>query len=195
MNPLIDNDGQLYLYDDFINKKQSDTLFGKLIEELQWSSETIKIYGKIITVPRLVCWYGNEGAVYSYSGIKHLPLAWTSTLQHLKHSIEQHTQQKFNSVLANLYRNETDSMGWHADKEKELGKNPYIASLSLGEQRRFNIRHNKTQKVHNILLRHGSLLVMAGSFQHHWQHCIPKSRKPKKTRINLTFRQIIIPGG
>jgi len=193
MNPYIENDGQLYLFDDFISGAQANDLFDKLMEELQWTSEAIKIYGKTITVPRLVCWYGDKGAIYSYSGITHSPLPWTPALLQVKKSIEQCGQQTFNSVLANLYRNEMDSMGWHADKEKELGKNPTIASLSLGEERRFSLRHNKTKQVHNIALRHGSLVIMAGSFQHHWQHCIPKSKPPKNARINLTFRNIIIP--
>jgi len=193
MNFSINNDGYLSLHDNFIQNLPANDLFEKLLQELQWTNESIKLYGKTITVPRLVCWYGDKGALYSYSGIKHTPLPWTSTLQQLRRLIEQHTQQTFNSVLANLYRSETDSMGWHADKEKELGENPTIASVSLGEERRFDIRHNKTKHVHNILLRHGSLLVMAGSFQHHWQHRIPKSRTPKNARINLTFRNILLP--
>ena len=79
--------------------------------------------------------------------------------------------------MANLYRNGSDSMGCHADDEKELGKNPLIASLSLGEQRLIKFRHGKSKDVVDLVLSHGDLLIMAGEIQHHWKHEIPKTKK------------------
>lgn len=82
-------------------------------------------------------------------------------------------------------------MGCHADDEKELGLNPVIASLSLGDERLFKLRHKKRKETLDIILDHGDLLVMAGALQHYWMHSVPKTRNFKKPRINLTFRKIM----
>lgn len=190
---LASRDGELYYRPDFIPEPEALTLFERLLEELAWQEEVIIIAGRHIKVPRLMCWYGDEGAAYRYSGVSHQPLPWTNTLLELKQRIEGDCGQHFNSVLGNLYRNGQDSMGWHADKEKELGENPFIASLSLGEERLFKIRHNKTDATVDLTLANGSLLLMGGSLQHHWRHCLPKMRAAKSARINLTFRTIVLP--
>ena len=187
---LAKQDGEVYYLEHFIDQQEATKLHAKLLKELDWQEEQITLYGKAITVPRLVCWYGDPAAEYRYSGVLHRPIPWTSTLLELKQQIESVSQHSFNSVLANLYRDGNDSMGWHADKEKELGKNPYIASLSLGESRLFRLRHNKTKAIFNLELSNGSLLLLGGSLQHHWQHCVPKTREFKRPRINLTFRNI-----
>jgi len=174
----------------FLSELESSELFSILAEQLAWSEETIKMYGKPVKVPRLVCWYGDEGIEYRYSGINHIGLPWTPGLLLLKTRIEQHTHHKFNSVLGNYYRNESDSMGWHADNEKELGKTPCIASISLGEERIFKIRNKKSKEIFQIMLTNGSLLLMSGNFQNEWQHSVPKVNQQKGARINLTYRYI-----
>ena len=83
-------------------------------------------------------------------------------------------------------------MGWHSDDEPELGRDPCIASLSLGSERRFLLRH-KTQSnlpTYEYLLGDGDLLIMDGETQHHWKHQIPKTRRPVGPRINITFRYV-----
>lgn len=187
---LLKQDGEVYYLEHFVSQTLATSLHEKLLKTLDWREEKINIFGKAVTVPRLVCWYGNPGAEYQYSGVLHRPLPWTSTLFGIKQQIESVSQHAFNSVLANLYRDGNDSMGWHADKEKELGINPYIASLSLGESRLFKLRHNKSKTVFNLELSNGSLLLLGGSLQHHWQHCVPKTRACNHSRINLTFRNI-----
>ncbi|HSN23761.1 MAG TPA: alpha-ketoglutarate-dependent dioxygenase AlkB, partial [Methylomicrobium sp.] len=143
-------------------------------------------------VPRLMCWYGDDDAVYHYSGVKHEPLPWTAALSTVRIRIEAFIGGcTFNSVLANLYRDGRDSMGCHADDEKELGINPVIASLSLGDERMFRLHHKMRRSHLDITLGHGDLLIMAGALQHHWLHALPKTRKVKNPRINLTFRRII----
>ena len=117
---------------------------------------------------------------------------WNKELLEIKILIESVCECTFNSVLANLYRNGSDSMGCHADDEKELGTNPVIASLTLGETRLIKFRHTKTKAVENIELRRGDLLIMAGEIQHHWRHELPKTKKPKKERINLTYRRVVL---
>lgn len=188
--PLLSHDGELELFDHFIPAVEAEVLFCQLRDEIAWQEESITLYGKTVKVPRLVCWYGDADATYTYSGTHHIPLPWLPILLTLKVEIEALISHPFNSVLANLYRNQYDSVGWHADNESELGRNPTIASLSLGETRLFKLQHTKTKEIHDISLTSGSLLVMRGALQHHWRHCVPKSTQEKGARINLTFRQI-----
>ncbi len=173
---------------NFLSPAQSDEAFSKLKHELNWRQEAIKLFGKTVLQPRLQAWHGDK--TYTYSGLEMTPQPWSQTLLHLKHLCEQVSQSEFNSVLANLYRDGQDSMGWHQDNETELGLNPVIASLSFGESRRFILRNIETKQKHELELNHGSLVVMAGETQHYWQHSVPKTTKPKHTRINLTFRYI-----
>ena len=151
------------------------------------------MFGKLVQEPRLTAWYCDEGKIYTYSGKTQMPNAWHPTLLEIKNKIETVSEisAKYNSVLCNLYRNGNDSMGWHSDDEKELAQNPIIASVNLGETRRFLFRHkhDKTLK-HELLLTHGSLLIMSGTMQHFWQHAVPKEPKKTEARINLTFRKI-----
>lgn len=184
-------DGEMILYDAFLSGADAATLFDDLRANLPWAKEHLTMFGKTVTAPRLVSWHGDPDAVYTYSRVRHTPCAWTAGLLDAKQRIEAMTGQLFNSVLANLYRNEGDSMGWHADKEKELGDAPFIASLSLGAERLFRARHSKAYTIINVELRSGSLLTMGGAFQKHWRHCVPKSRAPAGPRINLTFRRIV----
>ncbi|NOX43762.1 MAG: alpha-ketoglutarate-dependent dioxygenase AlkB [Gammaproteobacteria bacterium] len=189
-NNLVAYGGDVFYLEHFIDQDGASKLYTHFFNGLDWREEQIKIYGKEITVPRRVCWYGDPDTNYTYSGISHLPTPWTKSLLDLKQKIESATQHRFNSVLANLYRDQNDSMGWHADKEKELGNNPFIASLSLGEPRLFRLRHNKSKEIVELTLSHGSLLLMGGTLQHNWQHCIPKTKLKTAARINLTFREI-----
>ena len=144
--------------------------------------------------PRLTAWYGDAGIAYRYSGITMQPEPWTRMLNEIKTRLEKFSGFTFNSVLLNLYRDGQDSMGWHRDDEKELGKNPAIGSVSFGDCRKFMIRHVQDRSLKNAInITNGSLLLMAGEMQHYWQHSIPKTAKPAGVRINLTFRKIIAP--
>lgn len=187
---LAPRDGELFFVREFLCPYDASILQQQLLTDLEWDEETIVVVGKQVKVPRLVCWYGDPQACYKYSGTIHNPIPWTSGLKLVKTRIEKFSENRFNSVLGNLYRNGTDSMGWHADKEKELGIDPFIASLSLGETRLFKLRHNKSKETINLYLSHGSLLLMGGNLQSRWRHSIPKSRKATHPRINLTFRYI-----
>jgi len=187
---IVPFDGELYLIKQFYLQPESDLLFAQLQADLAWQEEAIFIYGRWVKIPRLMCWYGNAEARYRYSGVNHQPMPWTAALQAIRTKVEEHCQCSFNSVLANLYRDGKDSMGCHADDEKELGLNPVIVSLSLGDERLFKLHHKKRKETLDINLGHGDLLVMAGTLQHHWMHSVPKTKKLKTPRINLTFRKI-----
>ncbi len=188
---LVPCDGELYLLKQFYSQPDADQLFERLITGLPWQEETIFIFGKWRKVPRLMSWHGDPEAFYRYSGVSHQPQPWTAELQSVRTRLQQQCHCEFNSVLANLYRNGEDSMGCHADDEKELGLNPLIASLSLGDERAFKLHHKQQKQNLTINLGHGDLLVMAGALQHHWLHSVPKTKKPKAPRINLTFRKIV----
>lgn len=176
---------------DFMARKDADTLFKELIDTIPWRSDKITVFGKTYDQPRLTAWFGEEGKSYSYSGITMEPLTFPNLLMELKSEIEIATDTKFNSCLANLYRDGQDSNGWHSDDEKELGINPVVASVSLGEARYFHLRHKLNHSLkEKLLLNPGSLLLMMGATQHHWQHQVPKTKRKIGSRINLTFRYI-----
>lgn len=191
MKNLLPFDGYLFLVKGFFDSDVAQDLFVNLLHSLDWQEEQIFLYGRWLKVPRLMCWYGDKGAKYHYSGVSHQPLPWTEPLLLIKQQIEAFYPCDFNSVMANLYRNGSDSMGCHADDEPELGNNPVIASLSLGEERLLKFRHHKRKEVLDVVLSHGDLLLMTSVIQHHWRHELPKTKKKKAERINLTFRKII----
>jgi len=184
---------ELFYYPQFFQAKKADNLLSVLKEGIEWTQNTIRFYGKESLVPRLEAWYGDEGKSYAYSGIYMNPKPWTPELLSIKQAIEPVAGVSFNSVLINYYRNGKDRVAWHSDDEKELGQNPIIGSVSLGAERKFKLRHKQYKAnglKHEILLRHGSFLLMQGTTQHHWMHEIPRTAKPIGPRINLTFRII-----
>ena len=162
----------------------------RLRKEIEWEQHRIKIFGQWVDCPRLSAWYGDLGAIYSYSGLSLTPKAWTPTLLEVHNQLAETIERPFNSVLLNLYRNGNDSMGWHSDDEWELGLNPVIASISLGDSRMMKFRHRSDPEVskYALELSSGSLLIMAGTTQKFWQHEIPKTKKSVGERLNLTFR-------
>jgi alkylated DNA repair dioxygenase AlkB len=186
-------DADLHYHPQFFTKECSDRLLLNLKEKIEWTQNTIRFYGKESLVPRLEAWYGDPGKSYAYSGIQMDPKPWTQELLTIKQAVEPLAEVVFNSVLINYYRDGKDRVAWHSDDEKELGQNPVIGSVSLGAERKFKLRHKQYKSnglKHEILLRHGSFLLMQGSTQHHWMHEIPRTAKPIGPRINLTFRII-----
>ena len=184
-------DAELEYFPNFLNKEKADLLLQKLLKEVPWQQQNIKLFGKEIPQPRLTAFYAEQGISYTYSGLQLKPNSFSTELWELKQKTQELSGFDFNTCLANLYRRGNDSMGWHADDEKVLGKNPVIASISLGGIRRFQFKHktNKDLK-ESIELQHGSLLIMKGSMQHFWKHQLPKTKKEVAPRINLTFRKI-----
>ena len=185
-------DAVFEFYPNFFHKEEADILFQKLLSETSWQHDEISIFGKKMLQPRLTCLFGNEGKPYSYSGLTMQPQPWNSTIMYIKNEVEANCNENFTTVLANLYRNEKDSNGWHADNERELGRNPIIASVSFGEERKFQLKHVSDNNIKlSLNLNHGSLLLMKEGSQIHYKHQIPKASQPKNNRINLTFRTIL----
>ncbi len=176
---------------NFIGKELAETYFDYLLNYVPWQLDHIKIFGKTYPQPRLTALYGNNSKTYTYSSITMRPVPFNKVLEEIKAQTEPIAKVEFTSCLLNLYRSGADSNGWHADDEKELGRNPVIASVSLGQERYFHLKHRVRKDLrYKILLEPGSLLIMQGSTQHHWLHQIPKSKKALGPRINLTFRSI-----
>lgn len=184
------HDGAFLHAQEFLKKQESDSYFKELKDKIDWHQEKMKIYGKELPFPRLTAWYGDDGKTYSFSGLTLRAKPWTDSLRDLKNRVEVKTGSIFNSVLLNRYRDGNDSISWHQDDEKDLGKDPVIASLNFGATRTFQLRHLQTKEKININLTHGSLFVMLGRLNHHWQHQVPKTKKAVGERINLTFRYI-----
>jgi alkylated DNA repair dioxygenase AlkB len=185
-------DGEVWFMPNFMPADKAVLYYNTLMSSINWKQEEIKMYGKTYPVPRQTAWYGYEGFNYKYSGIMCNPDPWSKELLEIKKVIEHFIPgEDFNSVLLNLYRDGTDKVSWHADDEPELGINPTIASVSLGAERRFDLKHKTEpdQKL-QIELTSGSLIVMKGPLQHHWLHQIPAQKKVLTPRINLTFRTI-----
>ena len=184
-------DLEIDLYQDKRLEEKKDLWFKSCLHDLNWETGFIKIFGKTHQIPRLQAWYADNEIEYTYSGKKLQRHNWNNLLLEIKEKIENITSFKFNSVLANLYRDGNDSMGLHSDDEKELGKNPVIASLSLGETREIYFKH-KNKKLNLVIPQaSGQLILMHGKTQEYWKHEIKKTKKIKKPRINLTFRNII----
>ncbi|MCU6435633.1 alpha-ketoglutarate-dependent dioxygenase AlkB [Undibacterium sp. Jales W-56] len=192
LEQLAISDGELAFAHEFYTAEQATDLFHELLNTTPWRQDPITVWGKTHLQPRLTAWYGDNNSSYEYSGLALDPFPWPPTLLSIKQAIEDLTQHRYNSVLLNLYRDQYDSVGWHSDDEPELGQSPVIASLSLGETRRFKLRHkNKpAQKPLTIALTNGSVLLMAGDLQRYWEHAVPKESRFHAARINLTFRSI-----
>ncbi len=184
-------DGEVNYCSSFLSTNEADILFAKLLATTPWQSDSITVYGKTYNQPRLTSLHAIDETPYSYSNITMQPNPMTPVLRAILKKIETYSKHSFNAVLLNLYRDGKDSNGWHADNEKELGKNPVIASISLGQERFFHLKHRTIKEERfKLKLAHGSLLLMSGSLQHHWLHQIPKTTRPLEPRINLTFRTL-----
>lgn len=182
--------GWIYFDPNFLSQEQAQFDFETYLEQLPWQASEITLFGKRHKTPRLEAYFAENEQKYAYSGKQLAINSFTAKLVELKQQVEKQTNMRFNAVLANLYRDGNDANGWHADNEQELGKNPQIASVSFGASRVFKLKHNTTGQTLTYELSAGSLLVMGGELQHHWKHHVPRTKKVKTARINLTFRWI-----
>jgi alkylated DNA repair dioxygenase AlkB len=171
---------------DFLKNKPN--LYHEIYNLSFWQDEYLQMFGKRIKCPRKIAFYGESGVSYKYSGNNHRADGFYPLLETIKDETENYVGHKFNFALLNYYHDHNDSMGWHSDNEKALGKNPVIASISLGASRIMQFKHKKQKIMHNIELEDASLLLMQGDTQENWLHQIPKTKKITKSRINITFR-------
>ncbi|MFP5438821.1 MAG: alpha-ketoglutarate-dependent dioxygenase AlkB family protein [Bacteroidia bacterium] len=177
---------ELMQYDGFIPKEEADHYYLRLLQDTPWHQYQMPMYDKMVAAPRMIAWYGQQEETGEQTQ------SWTPELLALRQKVEAETGLKFNAVLLNLYRDGNDSVAWHSDKEHKIGRNHNIASVTFGQTRPFRFRHktNKAIGQVEIPLHHGTLLLMSGSTNTHWEHHIPKSSKDMLPRINLTFRMV-----
>lgn len=188
--------GDIALLPGWLPNTDADALLASLNDEVRWARHRLRIFGREIDAPRLSCWIGDPDAAYRYSGVRFMPHAWPAALVPVRQAVSETAGVAFNSVLANLYRDGRDAMGWHSDDEPELGPAPVIASLSLGATRRFVLKAKRPdadgQLARHVLeLPHGSLLLMRGDTQARYRHALPRTAKLVGPRVNLTFRRIL----
>jgi alkylated DNA repair dioxygenase AlkB len=188
---LLPCDGEVIYFGPVLDNKSCAQYYNALLNNIEWKNDEAVIFGRHIITKRKVAWYGDAGFSYTYSGTTKQALAWTTELLQLKHLVENLTGDKFNSCLLNLYHNGDEGMAWHSDDEKSLGKNTTIASLSLGAERKFALKHRESKQTRSLILEQGSLLVMKGTTQSNWLHSLPKTKKVTSPRVNLTFRTMV----
>ncbi|WP_207514559.1 alpha-ketoglutarate-dependent dioxygenase AlkB family protein [Longitalea luteola] len=187
----LPKDGTVNYYGKPLSREQADYYLEKLLTTIHWKNDEAVIFGRHIITKRKVAWYGNDNYDYTYSKITRQALQWTKELLELKRLVEEKTGETYNSCLLNLYHNGDEGMAWHSDDEKTLGENSAIASFSFGAERKFSFKHKQSKEVISMMLEHGSLLVMKGTTQTHWLHCLPKSKRITTPRVNLTFRTMV----
>lgn len=187
---LLPFDGDVRYYGPILDSKSADFYFDHFLKNSPWENDRSIVFGKLMITKRKVAWYGDEAFTYTYSKITKLALPWTQELLKLKKIVESQSGETFNSCLLNLYHSGEEGMSWHSDNEKELKKNSAIGSVSLGATRKFSFKHKRTKQTTSIILESGSLLMMKGTTQSHWQHRLPPTKKVSSPRINLTFRTI-----
>lgn len=188
---LLPKDGTVNYYGKILEKEEADAFYLQLLENIEWKNDEAVIFGKKILTKRKVAWYGDDNYEYTYSNSTKKAIPWTPELLKLKALAEEKTGEKFNSCLLNLYHSGDEGMAYHSDGEKDLKKNGAIASLSFGAERRFSFKHKFTKEKVDLLLEHGSLLVMKDQTQSFWLHRLPPTKKVFTPRINLTFRTIV----
>jgi alkylated DNA repair dioxygenase AlkB len=185
---LLPYEGIVNYIGQIIKEKEASKLLKIFLEEIPWKNDEAYIFGKHIITKRKVAWYADGDYPYHYSNTTKIPLEWTPELFALKAIADEKCGVKFNSCLLNLYHDGDEGMGWHRDDEKTLLKDSPIASLSFGAERKFVLKHIKTKEKVEVFLENGSMVVMAGTVQTHWHHALPKTKKVKSPRVNLTFR-------
>ena len=190
---ILPCDGEALYYGKIFDEVEAIELESRLLHDIEWKNDEVKIFGKLHITKRKIAWYGDQEYSYSYSNTSRNALPWTPDLLQLKSIIEKITQSTYNSCLLNLYHNGDEGVSWHSDNEKALGEEPAIASISLGADRKFVFKHKSTKETIPILLESGSLLLMKGKTQTNWLHSLPKSKKIDSMRINLTFRTFFAP--
>lgn len=189
-NQLLPYDGELIYLPGIMGFKESKELLDTLAQLPSWQNDVINIFGKRIVTKREVAWWGDKPYPYTYSNTQKVAAPWPEDLERIKSIIEKASRERFNSCLGNLYENGDVGMSWHSDDEQELESEGTIASYSLGAPRKFVFKHKHTKEKLELVLEHDSLLLMKGKTQMFWQHALPKSKKVKSLRINLTFRQM-----
>lgn len=168
--------GDIVYFPAVFDVRETASLYSELLATTAWSKETMKVYDKLVDVPRLVAWYRDEGR---------LPQA----LEGIRERTQSLLNRAFNAVSLNYYRDGTDSVAWHSDHDEELVDDPVVALVSLGAMREMQFRTKVLPRRQlRCDLEPGSILAMRGDVQSHWEHHVPKVRRPTSARISVALR-------
>ncbi len=189
---LLPHGGIVNYYGQLWSHQDANRYLDGLLNNVEWKNDEALLFGKRIITKRKVAWYGDRDFDYTYSNTTKRALHWTDELAELKSVVESKTGETFNSCLLNLYHSGEEGMAWHSDGEKTLKKDGAIASLSFGAARKFAFKHKTSKETVELILEHGSLLVMKGTTQSNWLHRLPPTKLVAKPRVNLTFRTIVL---
>lgn len=192
---LLPFDGVVQYHGVVLPWDQANDYLERLLQSIDWKHDEAIIYGKHIVTARKIAWYADKPFAYTYSKTTKTAQPWTPELVELKALVEQHTGERFNACLLNLYHTGSEGMSWHSDAETQLKRNGAIASLSLGAERKFAFKHKNSKQSTSLVLQHGSLLVMKGTTQTHWLHRLPPTTTVHTPRVNLTFRMMVEASG
>lgn len=187
----LPKDGIVNYHGKILPENEANHYLKTLLDTIAWRNDEAVIFGKRIITKRKVAWYGDKAFEYTYSNTRKLALPWTKELMELKQMVEQESGETFNSCLLNLYHDGEEGMAWHSDAETDLKKNAAIGSLSFGAERKFAFKHKASKEKVELVLEHGSLLLMKGTTQDHWLHRLPPTKRVATPRVNLTFRTIV----
>ena len=159
----------------------ASALFEDLLEQVPWQAERRQMYERVIDVPRLLCFYGEDAP------LPHLELV--AARESLNAHYADELGELFTTAGLCLYRDGRDSVAWHGDTIGR-GKNEdtMVAILSLGSPRQFLLRPRGGGATIRHVLGHGDLIVMGGSCQRTWEHSIPKTARSVGPRISVQFR-------
>jgi alkylated DNA repair dioxygenase AlkB len=182
---------EVVFWPNWLGQTAADQLLDTAITKTPWRKDVINIMGKKIPIPRLQNWFGDPNTSYTYSRIRLQALAFPYWMDQLRAAVERETGNSFNRALVNYYRDGKDSVDWHADDEASLGFEPLIASVSVGAERIFQLRHNVSKEKVKINLPHGSLLLIGAGVQENWQHSVAKVKQLDDPRVNFTFRYMV----
>lgn len=181
---------------NFLDKDTSQSFLDRIIHDIEFVAEKYTFNDQVIITKRKMSYHSEKS--YSYSNQVYNGKNWNPVLLEIKEKIELYLKEEFNAVLVNHYCDGEAGMGWHADKEKELGSNPTIASISFGQSRRFAFRHRRDvvglknpPRLVEYTLNSGDLLVMKGTTQQFFEHSLIKDKSATDTRVNLTYRKIV----
>ena len=188
---LLPYDGAVFYYGKLFNQQIANHYLEILLSTIEWRNDEAVIFGKKIITKRKVAWYGDKPFEYTYSNTTKYALPWTNELVDLKNIVEKETEETYNSCLLNLYHSGEEGMAWHSDGETDLKKDGAIASVSFGAERKFAFKHKTTRERVEMILEHGSLLVMKDTTQTFWLHRLPPTKLITQPRVNLTFRTIV----
>jgi alkylated DNA repair dioxygenase AlkB len=175
----------------FLGPDEARLWMRRLADELPFEREAPVMFGRPIPVRRASCSIGEPGARYRYAGVLREAIPWPAGFESVLARIEQAAGTRFHFALCNAYEDGDVSMGWHADDEDDLEPDAPIASLSLGAARAFAMRLGRVGPAcATVTLEPGSLLLMEGATQRHYQHRVPPRKRCREARINLTFRRL-----